>query len=392
MRYKFSNRTNWELNENNISQIFKQLKLEQVDVLDLTVSNPTKLNFLYPKEKILKALNSSENLLYFPDSKGLLLARKEVVGYYAQKGIILDPEQIFLTASTSEAYSFVFRLLANPKDNVVFPKPSYPLFEFLVGLNDLEMNTYPLIYDNGWHPDWDILRESFSDKTKAVVVVNPNNPTGSFLEGKDVDCLNEMIKEKNMAIVCDEVFLDYMFDETQDYLSLAGNCENLTFVLGGLSKALGMPQMKLSWIVVNGPEDQMREACSKLEVIADTYLSVNAPSQNALKQWFECKCEIQKSICDRICSNYTYLKDRTEDVSLVECLYAQGGWYAVLKVSSMIKEEDIVLNLLEEDHVFVHPGYFFDFPEETFLIVSLLATRESFRVGLERILKRLASY
>ena len=355
--------------------------------MDLTQSNPTACGFKYPPE-ILKALNNPDNLRYNPQAKGMLTAREVVVGYYARKGISLSAEQVILTASTSEAYSFLFRLLADYNERVLFPCPSYPLFEFLVNLNDLKMDYYRLQFEGNWRIDLKDLNGGFFKDTRAIVVVNPNNPTGTYIEPGELNHLNQLCEKHNAAIISDEVFLDYAFENSKP-LSLSANKEALTFCLGGLSKALGLPQMKLSWIVVNGPSALVEEALKRLEVIADTYLSVSTPVQNALPVWFKFYPKIHEMILSRVRKNWLSVKKILSGNSTIQYLNAQAGWYAVLKISTRKSEEAWVMELLEKDHVCVHPGYFFDFPQEAFLILSLLPEEKIFAEGLRRIVKRI---
>lgn len=385
----FAKRTDWQLSSNIISQTYARYKQKYDDVINLAESNPTRCSFRYPQSKLLTPFKDGNNLKYDPVSKGLLSARKAVCQYYLERKIKIDPEQIFLTSSTSEGYSFLFQLLANPGDAVLFPYPSYPLFEFLVELNTLQMFSYPLVYEGEWKLDQRRFDHMLSPVFRAITLVNPNNPTGSILKGKDIQIIKKECARLEIPIICDEVFLDYKFEEANDYLSLAGNKQNLTFVLGGLSKALGLPQMKLSWIIVNGPKTQVSEAIRRMEVIADTYLSVNTPVQNALPQWMDLLPDIQGKILKRVKDNRRWLAQQLADDENIELLQADGGWYGVLKLKKNWDEEKIVLTLLKKDHVFVHPGYFFDFEHEGYLVVSLLLPLKQFQAGMKRIMNRL---
>ncbi len=390
----FAKRTNWELTTNKITTILESLRKEGTAIFDLTESNPTRCGFSYPQSEILKELSSSQNLRYAPSPRGNLSARKAICDYYADKNIAVDPEQIFLTAGTSEAYSFLFRLLAEPGDKVLFPNPSYPLFQFLFDLNDLQYTPYPLTYapHHGWQVNVEGFYEAVAADTKAVVFVNPNNPTGSFVRERELARINAICRSRNLAMISDEVFLDYAFEESAEPMSLAGNREVLTFVLSGISKILGLPQMKLGWIVVNGPQDLMRDAMARLEIIGDTYLSVNTPVQNALPRWFELRPVIQKEILQRVERNRAFLFHHVSSQAKEKssCLHCEGGWYAILKLGPHYMEEILVEELLTEDQVFVHPGYFFDFEEEPYLVLSLLPTEEIFQEGVRRLLKRIA--
>ncbi|MBU0467874.1 MAG: pyridoxal phosphate-dependent aminotransferase [Candidatus Omnitrophica bacterium] len=377
----FATRTNWEFSSNRLVLLHDSLKKKNEEIIDLTQSNPTECGFYYPEEEIVKALSNSSNLVYSPSSKGMLSARKIVSGYYKDKGYEVDPENIFLTSSTSEGYLFLFRLLADPGDKILFPSPSYPLFEVLTQLNDLELVPYPLKYDQ-WSLDKTVFDE-LSGGAKAIVAVNPNNPTGSFVEDDDLQIINDACSKIEASIICDEVFLDYSFEDNAKPNSLVGNKMNLTFVLGGLSKALGMPQMKLAWIVVNGPDRLVKEAKKRLEIIADTFLSVNIPSQNALEKWMQCRSVIQKDIFKRVRENKETLRSMISGNNKFKMLDAKGGWYSVLRLPGSVDEEEFCYELLREKKVFVHPGYFFDFSEGSHIVVSLLPQKRMFEEGLK---------
>jgi len=384
----FSRRTDWELSLNELVASCQQLKENNVPVLDLTASNPTACGFSYPPQ-ILKGLSTKENLNYDPAPRGLLRARKAVVQYYASKGISLSSQQIFLTSSTSEAYSYLFRLLVNPGERIFFPQPSYPLFQFLADMNDVEMDRYPLIYDDGWKIDFNQLNERITPDTKALVLVNPNNPTGSFVKKHELTLLNDLCSRTNIPLISDEVFGDFSFEESEDYVSLINNNEALTFVLGGLSKTLGLPQMKLSWIVMSGPQNLVEKAQERLEVIADTFLSVNTPAQNALDQWLPLREGIQKEIKARLKQNLEFIQKQAALTSSCQLLKSEGGWYVILRIPKTRTEEEWALKLLNKYHVFVHPGYFFDFHEDAHVVISLLPPHNVFQEGVERILSRI---
>lgn len=388
--FLFSRRTNWPLESNRLTVDLESLRDKEIPVLDLTESNPTRCGFSYPQAEILKSLTKENNLSYKPAPRGDLAAREAVSRYYSERGSAISPERIFLTASTSEAYSYLFRLLANPSDHVLFPHPSYPLFSFLGNLNDVRMETYPLIYNGKWNIDLKNTQHLFCDDTRAFVLVNPNNPTGSFVRRGELEEINALCRQRNTALICDEVFADFVFDRDHDRVSLVDNDHVLTFVLGGISKTLGLPQMKLSWIIMNGPQDLVRKAGLRLEVIADTYLSVNTPIQNALPLWLSHRKEIQEGINARIRRNYSFLKEQTEKSRDCELLATEGGWYAVLKIPDTYNEEEWALAFLNGDHVFVHPGYFFDFDNEAFIVVSLLPCEDIFQDGITRILARIS--
>ncbi len=381
----FARRTEWPSHPNRLTQKLSALREAGRPVLDLTESNPTRCAFQYPAE-FLKTFDDPKNLTYDPSPRGLLKARKSVAGYYRTKGISVDPEHIILTASTSEAYSFLFRLLLNPGEKILVPRPSYPLFEYLASLDDVAIDSYPLSYGERWEIDLKTVKEKISPETKALVLVHPNNPTGSFVKKEEKEHLISIAKEKNLALICDEVFLDYPYPEnTAHAISFAGEKNALTFTLSGISKVLALPQMKLGWIVVNG-SDKLRDASiERLELISDTYLSVNTPVQQALDAWFSFRPALQDQVRKRILMNREFLlkKCRTENADL---LNGEGGWYAILRLPGAEDEEKWVLGLLERQSVLIHPGYFYDFFEEgRFGVVSLLLPTEQFRGGVDRL-------
>lgn len=395
--YPFAKRTDWEMTQNELICRLDEARKDGREIIDLTESNPTRCQFLYPKEKILKKLSSPRNILYDPSPMGNLSARQAISQYYKNKSLKVLPGQIFLSASTSEAYTFLFRLLANPMERILFPRPSYPLFEFLVGLNDIKMDTYPLLYDHRpglgqWSLDLPALTQEIQSTTRAIVLVNPNNPTGSFIKKEELEELNKICANHHIALISDEVFLDYQFQENDSkVMSLVENNEVLTFVMGGLSKTLALPQMKLSWIIVNGPEEVVNRANERLEIILDTYLSVNTPVQNALEEWLDLQPQINRDILTRIRTNRQFLIDQLKDFPACQYLESEGGWYAIIQLPEERTEETWVLDFLNEDRVFVHPGYFFDFLTESYIVVSLLPPVEQFQTGIKRILLRVRS-
>jgi len=385
----FSRRTDWPLSSNQFSIDLEDLRNSDTLILDLTESNPTNCGFSYLENGIIKSLAEAVNLCYTPTPRGNLCAREAICDYYREKGLKVDPQQIFLTSSTSEAYTYLFRLLVDPGEQVLFPCPSYPLFSFLGDLNDVRIDTYTLAYEKKWNINLNSMRRALCDDAKAIVLVNPNNPTGSYIRHRELEAINVLCCKQNISLICDEVFADFIFDQTDDYVSLVGNDQVLTFVLGGISKTLGLPQMKLSWIVINGPQNLVHVSTERLEVIADTYLSVNTPTQNALPQWLDNRKTIQTEITNRIKNNLSFLKKRIAGTNGCEVLVADGGWYAIVKIPDTYNEEQWVLTFLNEDHVAVHPGYFFDFPSGTFIIVSLLPMMDTFEDGIKRIVKRI---
>ncbi len=386
---RFSGRTDWDFRVNDWSAACAERRAQARACLDLTESNPTRCGFFYPVDDILAPLAEARNLVYRPEPRGLLIAREAVRAYYARRGVDIPIERIVLTAGTSEAYGFLFRLLADPGTGMCFPRPSYPLFDFLARLNDVRQIPYPLTYRDGWRIDPVGLRAALSASPRAVVLVHPNNPTGSFVRPEDLRPWRDAAAGSAPALISDEVFLDYPFEDVPVAGSLAAEKEILTFVLGGLSKSVGLPQMKLSWIVVAGPRGEAEEAVRRLEVIADTHLSVNIPVQHALPRWLDVGETVREQILERVRANRTWLERETAETQ-VRCLRAEGGWYAVLRLPEDVCEEPWTVDLVRREGVLVHPGYFFDFPEEPFIVVSLLPPPDVFREGVRRILGRAA--
>jgi hypothetical protein len=389
----FASRTNWLLNPNRLTREIEELRHKGIPLFDLTESNPTRCGFVFDQAATLEALADPRALFYAPDPRGLLCARQAVAGYYAERGITLDPGQIYLTTSTSEAYSYVFRLLADPGDTILVPQPSYPLFDFLAGLNDVRVVPYPLIYDQGWQIDLPTLEKRLEARARALLVVHPNNPTGSFVRRHELAELLAFCQRRDMALVADEVFADYsLAPDPVRVVSHAAVAEALTFTLSGLSKISALPQMKVAWVVVNGPAQLLRSGLARLEIIADTYLSLSAPLALALPQLLETRRTLQPQIRERVMANLHSLDARLAVGQSVTRLGVEGGWYAVLRLPSIRTDEEWAIELARRDGVLVHPGHFFDFSSEGHLVVSLLSEQEVFDEGLARILARVASF
>jgi alanine-synthesizing transaminase len=384
----FSNRTSWKLAPNRFTEAHRELERSGAEILDLTVSNPTRAGLHYDSEAILGSLVRPEALDYDPQPKGLLSARQAVSDYYREQHDEFDvqPESLILTTSTSEGYFYVFRLLSNVGDEILVPKPSYPLFEFLADLQDVKLVPYPLIYDHGWQIDFPSLYKAVSHHSRAVVVVHPNNPTGSFVSEGESEALNRFCREYNLAVIADEVFLDYGHDGAQRP-TFAGNKEVLTFTLSGLSKISGLPQMKVAWIAASGPDEKRREALGRLEVIADTYLSMNAPVQLATPALLGQRKNFQPLLLDRLRTNLEELDGQLRKQSSCQRLEMDGGWYAVLRVPVTRSDEDLAVELLRKCRVAVHPGHFYDFAGEGYLVLSLITPHERFGEGVGRVLK-----
>jgi len=385
----FSRRTNWNLSQNQYTQALADFRASGRKLLDLTMSNPTEVGLHFESGRLLSALSDSRGLEYEPVARGLLEAREAVGTYYGEKGIEISPEQIFLTVSTSEAYGFAFRLLCDPGDEVLVPQPSYPLFEFLADLQDVKLVPYELIYDHGWQIDFHSLECAITSKTRAVLIVHPNNPTGSFVKQAEKTLLDRICADRELAVVADEVFLDYSLGKG-DELSFAGSRGALTFALSGLSKISALPQMKLAWMVVSGPEKLAREATERLEVIADTYLSVNAPVQWALPELLDSRRTIQQQLRTRVQRNLAILDGQLQQQQLCHRLLVEGGWYAVLRVPVTRTDEELAIELLEREGVLVQPGHFYDFASNGYLIVSLITPEQEFQVGIVKVLKHFA--
>jgi len=383
----FSRRTDWELTLNRLTRVQRELLDAGRKVLDLTVSNPSRADLHYDAPSILQALADPRAMDYDPQPKGLRRAREAVADYYRKHGDI-DPESIVLTTSTSEGYSYVLRLLCNAEDEILVPKPSYPLFEFLADLQDVKLVAYPLLYDHGWQIDFPSLYQALTSRSRAVVVVHPNNPTGSFVVGEERRALSEFCRANNLALIVDEVFLDYGHDG-KARPTFANNQDVLTFTLSGLSKISGLPQMKLAWIVASGPDEQVAAALARLEVIADTYLSMNAPIQLAAPVLLHQRHSIQPQLMERIRTNLTELDRQLAQQQTCRRLDVEGGWYAVLRVPATQSDEDLAIEILRKLSVLVHPGHFYDFPSDGYLIASLITPQEDFRHGIAQILKLL---
>jgi alanine-synthesizing transaminase len=382
----FSKRTDWALNPNRLTEALRTLCAAGTDVLDLTVSNPARAGTAYDSETILNSLQNRNAMDYDPQPKGLLSARKGVADYYREDHhCIIDPESIVLTTSTSEGYSYVLRLLCDAGDEILVPKPSYPLFEFLADLQDVKLVPYQLIYDHGWQMDFQSLAPGVNERTRAVVVVHPNNPTGSFVSRPERVELNRFCRDHDLSLIVDEVFLDYAHDHIRRD-TFVSNQEVLTFTLSGLSKISGLPQMKLAWIVTTGPTEKVTNALNRLEIIADTYLSVNAPIQLALPVLLEQRKSIQPQLLDRVRDNLKELDQQVGQQKVCGRLDVGGGWYVVLRVPAVQSDEDLAIEILREAFVSIHPGHFYDFPTDGYLIASLITKPEDFREGMRRTL------
>ena len=386
----FASRTNWRLEPNRFAIALEEHRNSGRPLFDLTISNPTSCGIVYPRERLFAAWNDPEVLRYEPESKGSRRAREAIASYYAGRPGFstcesqIDPERIVITSGTSEAYSHVFRLLCDAGDEVLAPAPSYPLFEYLADLADIRAVPYRLLYDQGWQMDFAELNGALTGRSKAVMVVHPNNPTGSFVKREEALRLAEACARREMAIIADEVFIDYA-DRTEPQPTFAFGSAALTFTMSGLSKISLLPQMKVGWIVVGGPKSMATEAVRRLEVIGDTYLSPSVPSQLALADMLAMRAEMQAQMRGRVFANLAFLDTLLRQGGAVTRLRREGGWYAVLRVPATGSDEDLAVALLENCDVLVHPGHFFDFPGDGFLVLSLIGGENEFQEGARRL-------
>lgn len=357
-------------------------------LFDLTESNPTRVGLAYPPD-LLEAMAGEPALTYRPEPLGLAAAREAVAGDFARRGLTVPASRVALTASTSEAYAWLFKLLCNAGDEVLVPRPSYPLFEHLTALEAVTAVPYDLDYHDGWRIDLDHLRAQVSVRTRAVLVVSPNNPTGSYLHRDDLAALVGVAAARDLAIIGDEVFWDYPLRRPDEAVSVLSQQDVVAFGLGGLSKSAGLPQVKLGWFGVSGPEPQVAALMAAYELIADTYLSVSTPVQVAAASLLERGAGIRAAIQARLERNLTALEARIEWYPSVTYLPPEGGWSVVLQVPAYEPEEAMVVGLIDQEGVLVHPGFFFDFAREAFVVLSLLPEAGIFDHGLARVLARM---
>ncbi len=370
----FSSRLPHGIQTNTLSQLLDAKRFAGTTVLDLTESNPTHAGIVYP-EHFLDALADPRAAFYEPEPFGLPAARERIAREYGA----LSPKSVVMTASTSEAYSWLFKLLCNPGDEVLVPRPSYPLFDYLAALESVVVRHYGLFYDHGaWCIDFHALEQTLTDRTRAIVVVNPNNPTGHFIARGELDQLTALCAQRGIAIISDEVFRDYaLAARPESALTLGGTSDALTFTLHGLSKAVGLPQMKLAWMLASGPEALVRDALLRLEMIADTYLSAGTPVQCALPSLLALREPVQQQILARLRQNLTYLLE-----SGLRVLHVEAGWYAIVLHN---EGDDFAERLLRDRDLLVQPGYFYDFEGPGNLVLSLLTKHETFRSGVDRL-------
>lgn len=374
---RFSQRTNWNTEESELARAHRLRLQAGLSIADLTASNPTRCGFQYDPA-LLAALTDPKALDYDPQPRGSLAARQAVCDYYSGLGVAVDPSQIVLTTSTSEAYSFLFRLLCDSGNEILVPQPSYPLFDFLAVLDDVRVKPVSLVYDHGWQIEPEGIRRAITAATRAIVLVHPNNPTGHFTKPWEAEELGRICREFDLSLIVDEVFLDYGISSAGQ--SFASGLEGVpVFVVSGLSKIGGLPQMKAAWIVATGPVRE--KSLDRLEVIADTFLSMNAPVQCALPVWLSERVNIQKQINGRVSTNLAELDRQLISLPAIQRLQLEGGWYAVLRIPALQPDDRTVFALLERG-VWVHPGYFFGMTYSGWLVVSLLAPTAEFSTGV----------
>src|SRR5215470_535580 len=386
----FASRTHWNLTENRLTQALSEFRRNGRALLDLTLSNPTEAGFVYDSPAILSAFQNTKSLHYEPASQGLLSAREAVARYYKEKGIQLSTADLFLTTSTSEAYSWLFRLLCNPGDEVLIPTPGYPLFDFLADINDVRLVRYPLLYDHGWQIDFSSFEKAITPRTRAAIVVHSNNPTGHYAKPQEQAQLSAICAKHSLALISDEVFLDFSLHDAPAN-SFASQTSSLTFSLSGVSKLCGLPQMKSAWIALSGPNELKNDVRQRLEIIADSYLSMNAPVQLSLPAFLATRTQFQSQLLSRVRANLSFLDREIAKQNACSRLAFDAGWNVVLRVPATRSDEDLALSLLERQGVLVHPGHFYDFSQDGFLVLSLIVPEKEFAEGVHGLLSFLSS-
>ena len=384
----FSTRLPPNLTSNRLTHALARRRAEGKATIDLTESNPTRAGFAYPPD-LLAPLADARALAYVPCPLGWPDAQRAISADYARRGVQVPAARLVLTASTSEAYSLLFKLLADPADEVLVPRPSYPLVDHLTRLDAVVARPYDLEYHGAWSIDFASLEAAITPRTRALLIVNPNNPTGSFVSPGELDRLAPLCAAHGIALIADEVFADYELEPgaSEAAARVLDRRDVLVFGLGGLSKSIGLPQVKLGWIAVAGPDAMVDRAIARLELIGDTYLSVSTPAQVAAAELLRRGSSVRSQIQARVAANDRQLTALAAGSPSCRALSSAGGWYRVLQVPSLQPEEGLVLDLLERDGVLAHPGYFFDFPRESYLIVSLLVPEPAFAVAANLILR-----
>ena len=384
-----SSRLPSSLEPNALARAIQDRRRGGAGVIDLTESNPTRVGLTYP-DGLLSPLADARAIDYDPQPLGLWSARAAIAADFRRRGIVISADRVAVTASTSESYALLFKLLCDAGDHVLVPQPSYPLFEHLTRLECVTAVPYSLEYHGSWRIDIDSVKHAVSDRTRAILVVSPNNPTGSFLHRDDLAMLAGIAAGHDLALIGDEVFADYALDASPGATGVLAGGEVLALSLGGLSKSAGLPQLKLGWIGFGGPSNKVDETLAAYEIVADTYLSVSTPVQAAAADLIETGAAIRAQIMARIRRNLDSLRAQAAAFPSIKVLPVEGGWSAVMQVPAVCSEEALVLALLEKDDVLVHPGYFFDFPREAFVVVSLLVEPMMFDKAMARLLARAA--
>jgi aspartate/methionine/tyrosine aminotransferase len=383
---RFSARTGWDATESSYAAAVREARASGRRVYDLTLSNPTRCGFSYDAEALLRPLSDARSLAYDPDPRGMGSAREAVAGYYAGHRAVVSPDDLVVTTSTSESYSFLFRLLCDPGDEVLVAQPSYPLFDFLATLDDVRLQSYPLFYDHGWWIDFDRLEAAIGPRTRAILVVHPNNPTGHWTGPGERARLEELCARHGLALIVDEVFLDYPLDAA-GWLPRSfakGPHPVLTFVLSGLSKICGLPQMKAAWLLALGPDAARASALARLEIIADTFLSMNAPVQLTLPSWLARREAIQSQILARARGNLATLERHSAAAhGGLQVLRTEAGWSAVVSLPGCVGEHDCAERLVRERGVIVHPGGFYGMAEPQRVVLSLIVPMAEFEEGIQ---------
>jgi alanine-synthesizing transaminase len=390
---RFSSRTSWDVGESSYAAAVREARAFGRRIYDLTISNPTRCGFSYDAEALLQPLTNPKALVYDPDPRGIVSAREAVAVYYEDHGAAVSAGDLVLTTSTSESYSFLFRLLCEPGDEILVAQPSYPLFDFLADLDDVRLRPYPLFYDHGWCIDLAELERAITPRTRAVIVVHPNNPTGHWTSATEREQLEAVCVRHGLALIVDEVFLDYPLRDSGAVRSFAcGEHPALTFVLSGLSKLVGLPQMKAAWIATLGPQPAKTEALGRLEIVADTFLSMNAPVQLAMPSWLNGRRSIQAEILDRARRNLDALaRIAAETPERLQVLAAEAGWSAVLGLPGCVGDVGCAERLVRERGVIVHPGNFYGMPEKNRVVVSLIGSLADFEIGIQRAISEFPS-
>jgi hypothetical protein len=387
---RYSERLPWSFSRNPLTILADAKRGAGENLLDLTISNPTEALLDYPHSQIADALCSLRDFTHRPDPLGLWESRAAIAETYQQRGINIAPGQIAITASTSEAYGLLFKLLCNPGDEILVPVPSYPLFEYLAALECVRVVPYRLSYDGTWFLDFADLEERISPATRAIVVINPHNPTGCFLTTAEADRLLALARDRQIPIISDEVFMDYSFEgDPNRAATLARRDAGLVFSLNGLSKMAGMPQMKLGWIVVSGPAEERASVLPRLELLLDTYLSVNTPVQLSIVELLRIGDNVREALLKRIRGNIDSLRDLLKN-SPLHALGSEGGWSEIIRLPSTLSEGEWVAKFVQERDVLVQPGYFFDMPSEAYIVISLIVPPDIFREGIRRICQAVA--